>query len=70
MEKEPEQGPLVTALEAENYKVVRENWYKHISAPLQEGRGLTWVGLRGRDPVATPLAAHFSACRPEKVPVI
>ncbi|XP_052031665.1 serine/threonine-protein kinase/endoribonuclease IRE2 [Apodemus sylvaticus] len=35
LEKEPEQGPLVTALEAGSYKVVRENWYKHISAPLQ-----------------------------------
>ncbi|GAB1292650.1 Serine/threonine-protein kinase/endoribonuclease IRE2 [Apodemus speciosus] len=35
LEKEPEQGPLVTALEAGSYKVVRENWHKHISAPLQ-----------------------------------
>lgn len=35
LEKEPEQGPLVMALEAGSYKVVRENWYKHISAPLQ-----------------------------------
>ncbi|XP_028620014.1 LOW QUALITY PROTEIN: serine/threonine-protein kinase/endoribonuclease IRE2 [Grammomys surdaster] len=35
LEKEPEQGPLMMALEAGSYKVVRENWYKHISAPLQ-----------------------------------
>ncbi|XP_051003136.1 serine/threonine-protein kinase/endoribonuclease IRE2 [Acomys russatus] len=35
LEKEPEQGPLVMALEAGSHKVVRENWHKHISAPLQ-----------------------------------
>lgn len=45
----------MTALEAGSYKVVREDWHKHISAPLQAGRGLTWVGLRGRDPGETPL---------------
>lgn len=35
LEKEPDQGPLVSALEAGSYKVVREDWHKHISAPLQ-----------------------------------
>ncbi|KAM5227708.1 serine/threonine-protein kinase/endoribonuclease IRE2 [Ctenodactylus gundi] len=35
LEKEPEQGPLVTALEAEGYRVVRDNWHQHISVPLQ-----------------------------------
>lgn len=51
LEKEPEQGPLVTALEAENYKVVRENWYKHISAPLQEDlkRFRSYKGTSVRD---------------------
>lgn len=45
----------MTALETGSYKVVRENWYKHISAPLQAGRGLAWVGVRGRDPGGTAL---------------
>lgn len=51
MEKEPEQGPLVTALEAGSYKVVRENWYKHISAPLQEDlkRFRSYKGTSVRD---------------------
>ncbi|XP_055483602.1 serine/threonine-protein kinase/endoribonuclease IRE2 isoform X4 [Psammomys obesus] len=35
LEKEPEQGALVMALEAGSHKVIRENWHKHISAPLQ-----------------------------------
>nr|XP_012635629.1 serine/threonine-protein kinase/endoribonuclease IRE2 isoform X5 [Microcebus murinus] len=35
LEKESEQGPLVRALEAGGYKVVRNNWHKHISLPLQ-----------------------------------
>uniref|UniRef100_A0A8D2E0S9 Serine/threonine-protein kinase/endoribonuclease IRE2 n=1 Tax=Sciurus vulgaris TaxID=55149 RepID=A0A8D2E0S9_SCIVU len=35
LEKESEQGPLVTALEAGSSKVVRHNWHKHISMPLQ-----------------------------------
>nr|XP_020040033.1 serine/threonine-protein kinase/endoribonuclease IRE2 [Castor canadensis] len=35
LEKESEQGPLVVALEAGGYKVIRDNWYKHISVPLQ-----------------------------------
>lgn len=51
LEKEPEQGPLVTALEAGSYKVVRENWYKHISAPLQEDlkRFRSYKGTSVRD---------------------
>uniref|UniRef100_A0A8C6G0L5 Serine/threonine-protein kinase/endoribonuclease IRE2 n=1 Tax=Moschus moschiferus TaxID=68415 RepID=A0A8C6G0L5_MOSMO len=35
LEKEPEQGPLVTALEAGGSEVVRSDWHKHISVPLQ-----------------------------------
>ncbi|XP_023979342.1 serine/threonine-protein kinase/endoribonuclease IRE2 isoform X1 [Physeter macrocephalus] len=35
LEKEPEQGPLVTALEADGSEVVRSDWHKHISVPLQ-----------------------------------
>ncbi|KAF6272340.1 endoplasmic reticulum to nucleus signaling 2 [Rhinolophus ferrumequinum] len=35
LEKEPEQGPLVTALEAGGSTVVRGNWRDHISVPLQ-----------------------------------
>uniref|UniRef100_A0A2K6FDT8 Serine/threonine-protein kinase/endoribonuclease IRE2 n=1 Tax=Propithecus coquereli TaxID=379532 RepID=A0A2K6FDT8_PROCO len=35
LEKESEQGPLVRALEAGGYRVVRNNWHKHISLPLQ-----------------------------------
>ncbi|XP_036135664.1 serine/threonine-protein kinase/endoribonuclease IRE2 [Molossus molossus] len=35
LEKESEQGPLVTALEAGGSAVVRDNWHKHISVPLQ-----------------------------------
>ncbi|ELW66283.1 Serine/threonine-protein kinase/endoribonuclease IRE2 [Tupaia chinensis] len=35
LEKESEQGPLVTALEAGGYAVIRCNWHKHISVPLQ-----------------------------------
>ncbi|KAM9056593.1 serine/threonine-protein kinase/endoribonuclease IRE2 isoform 3-T3 [Megaptera novaeangliae] len=35
LEKEPEQGPLVTALEAGGSEVVRGDWHKHISVPLQ-----------------------------------
>ncbi|TKC46544.1 hypothetical protein EI555_001832 [Monodon monoceros] len=34
LEKEPEQGPLVTALEAGGAEVVRSDWHKHISVPL------------------------------------
>lgn len=42
------------ALEAGSHKVVRENWHKHISAPLQAGRAI--LGLaRGGDPMGTPL---------------
>lgn len=39
MEKESEQGPLMTALEAGGSAVVRGNWHKHITVPLQTGRG-------------------------------
>ncbi|XP_076997649.1 serine/threonine-protein kinase/endoribonuclease IRE2 isoform X2 [Tamandua tetradactyla] len=35
LEKEAEQGPLVTALETGAHVVVRGNWHKHISVPLQ-----------------------------------
>ncbi|XP_062036036.1 serine/threonine-protein kinase/endoribonuclease IRE2 [Lepus europaeus] len=35
LEKEPEKGPLVAALEAGGCAVVRHNWHRHISAPLQ-----------------------------------
>ncbi|XP_063082735.1 serine/threonine-protein kinase/endoribonuclease IRE2 isoform X3 [Cavia porcellus] len=35
LEKESEHGPLMTALEAGGYKVVRDNWHHHISMPLQ-----------------------------------
>lgn len=35
LEKEPEQGPLVMALEAGSHQVVRGNWHHHISASLQ-----------------------------------
>ncbi|XP_067562480.1 serine/threonine-protein kinase/endoribonuclease IRE2 isoform X2 [Pseudorca crassidens] len=34
LEKEPEQGPLVTTLEAGGAEVVRSDWHKHISVPL------------------------------------
>lgn len=35
LEKESEQGPLVTALEAGGATVIRGNWHTHISVPLQ-----------------------------------
>ncbi|XP_054992776.1 serine/threonine-protein kinase/endoribonuclease IRE2 [Sorex araneus] len=35
LEKEPERGPLVTALEAGGAAVVRGDWHTHISVPLQ-----------------------------------
>ncbi|XP_036316142.1 serine/threonine-protein kinase/endoribonuclease IRE2 isoform X1 [Pipistrellus kuhlii] len=35
LEKESEQGPLVRALEAGGCAVVRGNWHKHITVPLQ-----------------------------------
>lgn len=58
------------ALEAGSHKVVRENWHKHISAPLQAGRAI--LGLaRGGDPLGTPLQpTYFPARRSEKVPII
>ncbi|VTJ63499.1 Hypothetical predicted protein [Marmota monax] len=53
LEKESGQGPLVTALEAGSYKVVRHNWHKHISMPLQTGKAHTWVA-KGNPWGATP----------------
>uniref|UniRef100_A0A8C0LAU6 non-specific serine/threonine protein kinase n=1 Tax=Canis lupus dingo TaxID=286419 RepID=A0A8C0LAU6_CANLU len=41
LEKESEQGALVMALEAGGSTVVRCNWHKHISVPLQTGRGVS-----------------------------
>ncbi|XP_060030086.1 serine/threonine-protein kinase/endoribonuclease IRE2 [Erinaceus europaeus] len=35
LEKEPEQGPLVAALEEGGSTVVRGDWHRHISLPLQ-----------------------------------
>ncbi|XP_037670210.1 serine/threonine-protein kinase/endoribonuclease IRE2 isoform X1 [Choloepus didactylus] len=35
LEKEAEQGPLVTALETGAQAVIRGNWHRHISVPLQ-----------------------------------
>ena len=32
----------MTALEAGGSEVVRSDWHKHISVPLQTGRGQTW----------------------------
>uniref|UniRef100_A0A8C6WC26 Serine/threonine-protein kinase/endoribonuclease IRE2 n=1 Tax=Nannospalax galili TaxID=1026970 RepID=A0A8C6WC26_NANGA len=51
LEKEPEQSPLVTALEAGGHKVVRDNWHKHISTPLQADlrRFRTYKGTSVRD---------------------
>lgn len=44
IEKEPAEGPIVTALEAGGRSVVRTNWRMHISLPLQTGRS-TGSGL-------------------------
>ncbi|XP_070424404.1 serine/threonine-protein kinase/endoribonuclease IRE2 isoform X2 [Equus przewalskii] len=51
LEKESEQGPLVMALEAGGSKVVRGNWHKHISLPLQTDlrRFRTYKGTSVRD---------------------
>uniref|UniRef100_A0A8D1JET1 Serine/threonine-protein kinase/endoribonuclease IRE2 n=1 Tax=Sus scrofa TaxID=9823 RepID=A0A8D1JET1_PIG len=51
LEKEPEQGPLVTALEAGGTEVVRSDWHKHISVPLQSDlRRFRWYkGTSVRD---------------------
>ena len=37
IEKEPPEGPIVSALEAGGRAVVRTNWRMHISLPLQTG---------------------------------
>lgn len=44
IEKEPAEGPIVTALETGGRSVVRTNWRMHISLPLQTGRS-TGSGL-------------------------
>ncbi|XP_057171145.1 serine/threonine-protein kinase/endoribonuclease IRE2 isoform X2 [Ursus arctos] len=51
LEKESEQGPLVTALEAGGSTVVRGDWQKHISVPLQTDlrRFRTYKGTSVRD---------------------
>ncbi|KAK2494043.1 hypothetical protein MC885_008058 [Smutsia gigantea] len=51
LEKESEQGPLVTALEAGGSAVVRCNWHKHISEPLQTDlrRFRSYKGMSVRD---------------------
>ncbi|XP_039090371.1 serine/threonine-protein kinase/endoribonuclease IRE2 isoform X2 [Hyaena hyaena] len=51
LEKEPEQGPLVMALEAGGLAVVRCNWHTHISVPLQTDlrRFRTYKGTSVRD---------------------
>uniref|UniRef100_A0A673UQ98 Serine/threonine-protein kinase/endoribonuclease IRE2 n=1 Tax=Suricata suricatta TaxID=37032 RepID=A0A673UQ98_SURSU len=51
LEKEPEQGPLVMALEAGGPTVVRCNWHTHISVPLQTDlrRFRTYKGTSVRD---------------------
>ncbi|XP_019676354.2 serine/threonine-protein kinase/endoribonuclease IRE2 isoform X3 [Felis catus] len=51
LEKEPEQGPLVRALEAGGPAVVRCNWHTHISVPLQIDlrRFRTYKGTSVRD---------------------
>lgn len=50
LEKEPEQAPLVMGLEAGGSMVVRGDWYKHISVPLQTGTGQARAGRRGGGP--------------------
>lgn len=37
VEKEPAEGPIVSALESGGRAVVRTNWRMHISLPLQMG---------------------------------
>ncbi|XP_045704756.1 serine/threonine-protein kinase/endoribonuclease IRE2 isoform X4 [Phyllostomus hastatus] len=51
LEKESEQGPLVMALEAGGSIVVRGNWHKHISVPLQSDlrRFRSYKGTSVRD---------------------
>lgn len=56
LEKESEQAPLVMGLEAGGSMVVRGDWYKHISVPLQTGTGQARAGRRGGrgDPAGQP----------------
>lgn len=51
LEKESEQAPLVMGLEAGGSMVVRGDWYKHISVPLQTDlrRFRTYQGTSVRD---------------------
>ncbi|XP_044088937.1 serine/threonine-protein kinase/endoribonuclease IRE2 [Neovison vison] len=51
LEKESERGPLVAALEAGGSAVVRGDWHKHISVPLQTDlrRFRTYKGTSVRD---------------------
>ena len=51
----------MTALEAGGSEVVRSDWHKHISVPLQTGRGQT----RGaREAEGTPQQARLCQCLP------
>ncbi|NWX91221.1 ERN1 endoribonuclease, partial [Nothoprocta pentlandii] len=60
VEKEPPEGPLVSALEAGARAVVRLNWRLHISLPLQTGRAARAHGTRGssRRRVPGPMGAE------------
>lgn len=54
VEKEPAEGPIVSALESGARAVVRSNWRMHISLPLQMGehggaRLIVWSSEAGRD---------------------
>lgn len=54
VEKEPAEGPIVSALESGARAVVRTNWRMHISLPLQMGehggaRPITGSSEAGRD---------------------
>lgn len=60
----------MTALEAGGSVVVRCNWHKHISEPLQTGTARLGVPGRLRRHSGDSSANGFSAHRSEKVPVI
>ncbi|XP_011240121.1 serine/threonine-protein kinase/endoribonuclease IRE2 isoform X3 [Mus musculus] len=68
LEKEPDQGPLVSALEAGSYKVVREDWHKHISAPLQADlkRFRSYKGTSVRDLLRAMRNKDPCPARPQK----
>lgn len=70
LEKESEQAPLVMGLEAGGSMVVRGDWYKHISVPLQTGTGQARAGRKGgAEGTRRGSPAHTShAHRPEEVP--